>query len=319
MAATPLVSRDFPAAVFVNPLAGGGRAMASVRELQRVFVNHKVFAEFVFPGNAAELESRAQHALSAGSKLLLGVGGDGTFQALANATYGKDVVIGILPSGGGNDVAAALGLRAKSPVSAAQAILYAAPCAIDALWARTADGRERLYLGGGGLGLDADAAQHAGGAYRRLPGRLRYVAAAVRALREFRPLRVRAEFPDSSSPPLEASVLLAAALNTPTYGAGVRLAPSADLHDGLLSAVLVQDLSKPRVTKLLPRLLVTGELPEKHVQRFNVRRVRFIPDRDCMFHGDGEVLGPAPVDIEVLPGALRVLAPLTPAPLSAGG
>jgi len=32
-------------------------------------------------------------------------------------------------------------------------------------------------------------------------------------------------------------------------------------------------------------------------------------DRPCFFQGDGEILGPAPVEIEVLPGALKVLAP----------
>jgi diacylglycerol kinase family enzyme len=34
-------------------------------------------------------------------------------------------------------------------------------------------------------------------------------------------------------------------------------------------------------------------------------------DRECLFHGDGEILGAAPVEIEVLPKAVRVLAPVT--------
>ena len=29
-----------------------------------------------------------------------------------------------------------------------------------------------------------------------------------------------------------------------------------------------------------------------------------------MFHGDGEILGPAPVRIEVVPNAIQVLAPV---------
>jgi diacylglycerol kinase family enzyme len=35
--------------------------------------------------------------------------------------------------------------------------------------------------------------------------------------------------------------------------------------------------------------------------------------RPCMFHGDGEILGPAPVEIEVVPQAVRVLTPAKPA------
>jgi diacylglycerol kinase family enzyme len=37
--------------------------------------------------------------------------------------------------------------------------------------------------------------------------------------------------------------------------------------------------------------------------------VRLSTDRPCFFHGDGEILGPAPVELEVVPGAVRVLAP----------
>jgi diacylglycerol kinase family enzyme len=31
-----------------------------------------------------------------------------------------------------------------------------------------------------------------------------------------------------------------------------------------------------------------------------------------LFHGDGEILGPTPVEIEVVPRAVRVLAPAAP-------
>jgi diacylglycerol kinase family enzyme len=45
------------------------------------------------------------------------------------------------------------------------------------------------------------------------------------------------------------------------------------------------------------------------VTRVSGARVRLTTDRGCMFHGDGEILGPAPVEIEVLPKAVRMLAP----------
>ena len=309
MTAASLVSRESPAAVFVNPIAGRGRANAHVSQLRKFFAAQNFFAEFVLPASATELESSARLAVAAGSKVLLAMGGDGTFQALVNAAHGSDAVLGLLPTGGGNDVAAALGLPGKNPIGAAEAIFSGEPRAIDLLCAHTADGRERLYVGGGGMGLDADAAGHAGGAYRRVPGRWRYIAAALRALWEFQPLRVRAEFPDPPSPTIERNILFAAVLNTPTYGAGVRLAPAASIGDGLLTAAFFNDLSAIQVLALLPRLMARGDLPEGYIQRVVARRVRLIPDRPCVFHGDGEILGPAPVEIEVLPQAMRVLAP----------
>jgi len=63
------------------------------------------------------------------------------------------------------------------------------------------------------------------------------------------------------------------------------------------------------VLRLLPRLLGSGELGTSRVRRWRAQRVRLTTDRPCMFHGDGEILGPTPVDIEVVPKAVQVLAP----------
>jgi len=60
---------------------------------------------------------------------------------------------------------------------------------------------------------------------------------------------------------------------------------------------------------LLPRLLKSGELRTPHVKRMRVRAVKLSTDRPSLFHGDGEILGPPPVEIEIVPQAVRVLAP----------
>jgi diacylglycerol kinase (ATP) len=108
---------------------------------------------------------------------------------------------------------------------------------------------------------------------------------------------------------MNAQVFVAGVLNTRSYGAGLRLAPDAQIDDGLLTTLFVKKLSAWQVLAALPRLLTRGDLPESYVDRVSAPRVRLTPDRDCLFHGDGEILGPAPVEIEVLPKAVRVLAP----------
>lgn len=254
------------------------------------------------------MESAVRHAVDRKHRVLLALGGDGTFQALVNGIYGSDVTVGILPAGGGNDFAAALGLP-RDPVSAAQIILKSKPRSVDLVRAHTADGRTRVYVGGGGIGLDSEAARFASGPYRRFPGRLRYVASALRALSEHLLLKVRLEFPGEDLPPEEIGSLVAGVLNTPTYGAGLRLAPDAQIDDGLLNVVLLEDLNALSVLRLLPRLMGSGELRTSRVKRWKVKRVRMSANRPCLFHGDGEIFGPAPVEIEVVPDAVRVLAP----------
>jgi YegS/Rv2252/BmrU family lipid kinase len=300
--------REHSVIVFVNSAAGGGRARVCLPRIQKVFKSLRMQAQFAMTNSTSELESRAQAAISQGEHLLFAMGGDGTFQSLVNASFGADVVLGILPIGGGNDFASALGLPSE-PLEAAEAMLCGQPRYVDLVRVRTADGRTRLYVGGGGIGLDAEAARHAGGAYRHLPGRFRYIAAALHALAGYVPLGVRVDFPASHIPSFEAKVLLAAVLNSPTYGAGVRLAPGAAVDDGLLHVVLIEEFSKLGVLTLLPRLMGSGDLRTSRVKRWRAQRVKLTTNRLCLFHGDGEILGPTPVEIEIVPKAVRVLAP----------
>src|SRR6267142_1110804 len=295
------------AIVFVNSTAGGGRARVCLPRIQAVLQSLRIQANFVTTGSANELESCAQAAILQGQHLLFAMGGDGTFQSLANASFGADVVLGVLPIGGGNDFASALGLPSE-PLEAAEAMLCGQPRYVDLVRVRTADGKTRLYAGGGGIGLDAEAARHASGAYRHLPGRFRYIAAALHALAGYESLGVQVDFPESDIPSFEARVLLAAVLNSPTYGAGVRLAPGAAVDDGLLHVVLIEEFSKFGVLTLLPRLMGSGDLRTSRVKRWRAQRVKLTTNRLCLFHGDGEILGPTPVEIEIVPKAVRVLA-----------
>ena len=303
-----LVGTD-PALIFVNPEAGGGRARRVISRVEAYLCSQNFPAELVRTESAAGLEECAKQAIARGRRLLVAMGGDGTVQALANAAAGKDVLLGIIPAGGGNDVAAALGIPAE-PVAAASALLRGVPRPFDLSRARTADGRERFYCGGGGIGLDAEAAQHAGTAFRSWPGGLRYVAPALWALRSFTPIDVEAEIGENPRERVRARVLLATVTNTPTYGAGLRFAPEAATDDGLLDLVLVEELGLLQILELLPRLFGNGDLRIPQIQRHRARRVRLVTARPCMFHGDGEIFGPAPVEIEAVRHAVRVIAPV---------
>jgi diacylglycerol kinase (ATP) len=303
------ILRESAVIVFVNSIAGGGRARSYLAQFQKLFESAQVHAKFVMTNSAAELESFARNAILQGRRALFAMGGDGTFHALANAAFGAEALLGVLPLGGGNDFAAALGLP-DDPVKAAEALLRGHPRFVDLARVRTAEGRTRLYAGGGGIGLDAEAAQYANGVFRHIPGRFRYIASALRAFAGYVPIDVRLEFPGSAFSAMEAKALLASVLNTPTYGAGLHLAPGADLGDGLLDVVLIENLSLFGVLALLPRLTASGELRTSRLKRWRIQRVRLTTVRCCLFHGDGEIIGPTPVEIEAVPRAIQVLAPL---------
>jgi len=293
-----------------NPTAGGGRGREALPRLKAFALKTPWSAEFRSAESSAEFAQIAREEAAAGRERIFALGGDGTFQALLNAVAGNaNVSIGVLPAGGGNDLASALGLP-PDPVRAAEMILARGEAVLlDAARARTADGAERLYMGGGGVGLDAEAALFASGVYRRMRGRSRYLLSAIRALGVFRGMRVRVSLEGCEKTSLQGIALVLGILNTPSYGGGLRLAPEARLEDGWLDLVLLENLTMFEIAGILPRMAVSGELRTHRIQRHCVTRARIETDQPCAFHADGEIVGMTPVEIAVVPRAMRVWRP----------
>ena len=295
--------------LLVNPTAGGGRGTAVLSDLRKFASLRGWSVEICVTQNPDDLVARARRAAKLGRKRIFVLGGDGTFHLLLNAVAAyADLVLGVIPAGGGNDLSAALGLPAD-PIEATALLLEGQPRELDIVRVRTSDGNERFYSGGGGVGLDSAAVRHANGAYRILPGRSRYVLSAVRALFGFRAIQVRITVGANESQPLEASALLVGALNTPSYGGGLYLAPNAKIDDGSLEVVLLENLSVGQILTLLPALAFRGELKTQRLRRISTPHVRIESDPPCWFHGDGELLGLTPVDVSIVPQAVRVLGP----------
>jgi diacylglycerol kinase (ATP) len=305
---SPAISA-IPDLLLVNPVAGGGRAAAVVHELREFAHRRGWEVEICITASAEELVAKAREAAAAGRKRIFVLGGDGTFQLFMNAVSDyPEIILGVIPAGGGNDLAAALGLP-PDPVAAAALLVDGEICELDVVKVRTADGRERLYSGGGGVGLDAEAARYANGAYRNVRGRLRYVLAALRALFGFHSVRVRIVIGCPETESVQATVLLAGVLNTPSFGAGIDLAPGARMDDGKLDVVLVEDLGVFEILALLPAFALRGDLNTKRMRRFSTACVRIETESPCWFQGDGELLGMTPVQISVVPRAIRILRP----------
>jgi len=295
------------AAIFLNTQAGRRGAQKLLPLFDQAFRSRRITPEVFETSSANDLKSQVNGAMNEGTRLLFAIGGDGTLQGLVNAAFGFDVVFGVIPAGGGNDFAKALGLP-RDPLGALAAALAGEPRSVDLARVHTADGQERLYLGGGGIGLDAESAKYASTRYRNWPGRSRYIASALRAFLTHRPNRVRVTF-DNNQESLRRNSILACVLNTPTFGAGIQLAPSARIDDGLLDFAFLEELRFGQVLRILPRLAIRGTLDLPQLHTMQIRKVRLETEARAFFQGDGEILGPTPVEIEVVPNAVQFLAP----------
>jgi YegS/Rv2252/BmrU family lipid kinase len=302
------MERTVPATVFVNPTAGRGTAGRKLAQVREAFARRKYSVKILESASVEEFRCGVQGALREGCATLIAMGGDGTLRLLANEVVGRDVQVGVIPAGGGNDFATALGI-AKNLEQAVEVIVRGKTRLVDLVRVWDPNGLNAVYLGGGGIGIDAEALQYANRRFAKWPGRSRYLAAAMAALRGFHGVHVEVEFPGSSLPKVTKLVLLAAVLNTPTLGGGLRLAPEAELDDGLLEVVMIEMLRKREVLALIPRLLISGAFKTKRVVRMRAAKIGLATKKETDFQGDGELLLKTPVGIENLHRTLRVLAP----------
>ncbi len=291
--------------VLVNPTSGGRAALRAQPVIENYLHRQGVAADFLHTSSAADMTQRAARAASEGYSCVAAFGGDGAFHYVLSGAFGTGALIACIPAGSGNDIAMGLGIP-LDPMDAAHLIAHGTPRAVDVLRARFLGNVTQIFIGAGGMGLDAEANQLATGRFRRVPGLLKYVTAALAAITTSQPLHVTAQIDDAS---WKGPLLLAAVANSPTYGAGFRIAPAARMNDGWMDLTFVEDLPWTRILEALLILLRDGNLRWPQIHRFRARRIQLSADRRSPFHGDGEILGQAPLEIEVLPAAVRVIAP----------
>ncbi len=293
--------------IIVNPIAGGGRAGRMQAGVARYFSDHKRPVDFAVSTSTEDFRRVAAHGIASGYRYVIALGGDGAFHHLVEAAAGSSAILGFLPAGNGNDIAEGLGIP-RDPIEAAHSFLHGRPRAIDVVrvnfTADSAASRTAIFIGAGGLGLDAEAAQLANTRFRGWPGVTRYIAGALWARRNFRSLELDANMDGES---WRGRVLFAAVANAPCYGSGVRIAPSAKMDDGWLEVTLVQEMPLMRLLEAIPIVLRFGDIRWPELRRYRARRVTFKTNRPALVHGDGEILGNSPVEFEVMPGAVQVM------------
>ena len=154
-------------------------------------------------------------------------------------------------------------------------------------------------------GVDSMASELVDNA-RRLPSAVQYPYAAVRALLTYRPAHFTVTV-DGDRHEQEAYNVVVA--NSAYYGKGMKIAPAADLRDGILEVIV------------LPARLAVGhgapaaEGVRRHAHRDGRGHVlpRSVGDGrgglPVQAYGDGERIGPLPRTATVRPGAIQVLLP----------
>jgi diacylglycerol kinase (ATP) len=321
--------------VIVNPAAGRGRTGRDLAHLLagiRGAVGEVDVAETGRRGDAAALGAAAARDRRS---LVIGLGGDGTLDEIANGMLGRPDVtppgadglpaLGIVGTGTGGDFGRSLGIPHELDAYFA-ALEGGAERAVDAGWARFAgpDGRPvaRYWINVLSAGVGGLVDRYTAAAPRFLGGRLAYGQATVRAIFMCKRVRLVCDYvdPDGTRRVLPVHAHAVAICNGRTFGGGMHIAPMASLDDGLLDVVVFQTRTRWRLVGRLNTVYKGTHILEPGVDHFTCREVEVRPEiwpagrrpRAGLFplDVDGDALGDVPLTAGVARGALRVRAPL---------
>lgn len=258
-----------------------------------------------------ELRTMVDQTLTGGRDVaaLVVVGGDGMVHLGVNALAGLNVPLGIVPSGTGNDVARLLALPLHDTAAACRRVLAALDLGLGLGGRRidaarvTADGRSTYFAGVLSAGFDAAVNERAN-SWRWPKGKSRYNLAMLRELGSFSPIEYVVT---ADGVQWKQRALLISVANGQSIGGGMRITPDAAPDDGWLDLFMVKPLSRLQFLAVFPKVFAGNHTSHPAVDIRRVRKVR-LEAHGVVAYADGERLGALPVDIEIVPGMLHVLA-----------
>jgi YegS/Rv2252/BmrU family lipid kinase len=303
----------------VNPAAARGSAAreweSARRELHRLSI---AFREHQTT-RATEAAEVTRQALRSGEDGVIAVGGDGTLNEVVNGYFdeagcaieGKSWV-GLLPCGTGSDYRRTIGLPKR--VDALRAIRRGETRRLDVVRVELEDGRgqaiSRHSINVASFGLGAKAVALVNSWRKSWPswigGHARFLAAALIALKTYRNRPVNVLLDGAQDLCIHTDFLVVA--NGRFAGGGMKLAPQAQINDGLLDVVLTHEASRLDIIKQLPLIRFGAHLRSPKVRIYQARDVAIACHPPMPVEVDGEFAGYTPARLVVKPEAIRFLA-----------
>ena len=276
--------------------------------------------------NATELSKKAA---ARGYRKFIAVGGDGTIHDVLNgiAEYAmsesevslSDFTLSVIPVGSGNDWVKSVGLSAD--IKQAVASIAAGVTGVqDVVKVSVLDdldfSAEPLavsYMSNiGGVGLDARVCEIVNRKKERgRRGKKLYVSALLYCIRHRVPIRAKVICDGQA---IFSGRYLSMAFGVGKYsGGGMRQTPAAVLDDGLLDITIIPDIPIWTIAKEVYKLFTGNFLTIKEVIPAKCREVLILPESEAdaePVEVDGEVVGRAPVKMEVLEQQINIIKPV---------
>jgi diacylglycerol kinase (ATP) len=286
--------------VIVNPIAGSIKDLdVLVEQLRRLRPG-----ELHLTHKAGDAETFARKAIRAGCNYVIAAGGDGTLNEVVNGIASprraREICVGVVPLGTGNDFARSLGLPATLGENID--ILRAKQTApIDLV--RVRSDRTRYFVNVSTGGFSGLVNEKLTPEIKHAWGPLAYVRSAAAALPELHAYRTTIVLDGTERLSIDLYNVIIA--NGRFVAAGLPIAPKADPSDGLLDLVLIPKLPKPEMALLATEMVLGKHLSSNALIFRRAKKISVRSRPGMWFNVDGEPVGNEPALFQVVPRALN--------------
>jgi len=296
--------------VIVNPESNKGRTRKrwkQIKEALKTFLKEFKCEFTEKPSQATEI---SRIAIKEGTELIVGVGGDGTMNEIANGFYENQRIInpttalGIVPSGTGCDFIRSLNIPLN--LKNALKVITQAPSSwidIGRVRFKCHEGKdqERFFLNVADFGIGGEVVRKIN-ENRMKRKASSYLRCLISTFIVYKNKKVRIKIDDKDLPVEE--YLLGTISNGRIFGKGMKIAPQAKLDDGLFDIVLVKRMKKLEFFRNVWRIYTGSHLSHPKISLIRGQKIEAYPEteeKDVLIELDGEQLGKLPAFFEIIP------------------
>lgn len=298
----------------INPNAGGGRVAKEWPLLSNMLKDRGFSFEEVFTTHRYHAVELVIYSLKRGFRNFISVGGDGTLHEIVNGIFYQkevpvsEITMAVLPAGSANDWTRMYRIP-KDYDKAIETVLEGRTVMQDVArveYSQAGVRNSRYMVNVAGVGLDANICLRCNASKDKgKSGDLAYVKAAFKALvsRTSTPTKVVVDGRNFFS-----GKMFSLAFGIGKYsGGGMMQVPDAVADDGLVNVMVARKVSKIKFLLLFKQLFKGTIYRIREVSHTTASRVCVISRKPDRVEIDGEVVGTTPMNLEVLPRALRVV------------
>jgi len=284
--------------VVANSSAGKGKADKLSQEFINLLNSNNLKSKLINCSTFEETNAQLDVAIQSNQfKYLIAVGGDGLVNLCLQKVAEKDVILGVVPAGTGNDFARAVGFYGKSVSEIFSIILNRTPEKIDLGKIVTKSG-SRWFVQVLSTGFDA-VVNSVANCVKWPKGKSKYTIATIIVLSRFRKIAYKIQIDDQI---LDQDVMLLSVANGECYGGGMRICPGASNSDGVFDILVVRPVSKLVLLTIFPKVFKGNHIPHPKIDLYQGRKIKL--SGDALAYADGEFVSDLPLEVTNIPRAL---------------